>query len=277
MSGNVFAAGGALENSRVPSRTDKVLKGLLVVLAIILAVELVWLLGITPCMPFANIEIRGLAELSDEEVIARAGLAPDSSFVNFNSARAVGALEELYMVGEALVKKQFPDTLRIDIKPRKACAMAFAVYQGKTCPVFFDQEGVVFRIGAAEEELRTASEKLPIISGLVFENLKPGIRLPENLKPLLANLERINARSPLLLSLISEIRVHKKLYDGYELVLYPAHAPIRFRVGSELTEEMLRYIMLVIDVFKRRDVEIDEIDFRAGTASFTPKEARSGQ
>ncbi|MDR1430488.1 MAG: FtsQ-type POTRA domain-containing protein, partial [Spirochaetaceae bacterium] len=245
MSGNVFAAG--VESSRSQSRPDKILKRLLMVLVMILAVELVWLFGITPCMPFNHIEIRGLPELSDGEIIARAGIVSDSSFVNFNSASSARALEELYMVGEALVEKSFPDTLRVTLKPRRACAVAFAEYQGKISPVFFDQEGVVFRIGA-EGELRTLSEKLPIISGLVFENLRPGLRLPENLRPLLENLEGINTRNPLLLSLISEIRIHKKLYDGYELVLYPSHAPIRFRVGPVLDEEMLRYIMLVIDV-----------------------------
>jgi cell division protein FtsQ len=275
VSGDVFLAG--LGSARSPSRSDKILKGLLMVLAIVLAVELVWLLGITPCMPFNHVEIRGLPELGDAEIIARAGIASDSSFVNFNSQRAAAALEELYMVGEASVTKRFPDTLRIDIKPRKACAIAFAAYQGKAVPVFFDQEGVVFRIGAAGEELKALSEKLPIISGLVFEDLRPGIRLPEDLKPLLENLESVNSRNPLLLSLISEIRVHKKIYGGYELVLYPAHAPVRFRVGPELTEEMLRYIMLVIDVFRRQGVEVDEIDFRAGTASFKPKEVRSVQ
>jgi cell division protein FtsQ len=246
------------------------------VLGILLAVELAWLFGITPCMPFNHVEVRSFPGLGDAEVLARAGVASDSSFVNFNSARAAAALEELYTVGEALVKKRFPDSLSITIKPRRACAMAFAVSRGKTCPVFFDQEGVVFRVGADGEELKALSEKLPIISGLVFEDVKPGVRLPENLRPLLANLETINARSPLLLSLVSEIRIHKKLYDGYELVLYPAHVPIRFRVGPELTEEILRYIMLVIDVFKRQGVEIDEVDFRTGTASFQPKEARSG-
>ncbi|MDR0388678.1 MAG: FtsQ-type POTRA domain-containing protein [Spirochaetaceae bacterium] len=277
MSSDAFLAGEALENSRSPSRSDKILKRLLAVLAIILAVELVWLFGITPCMPFNHVEIKGLPELSDGELIARAGIAADSSFINFDSAGAASALEELYMVGEALVEKRFPDTLRISLKPRKACAVAFAAYQGKICPVFFDQEGVVFRIGAPEGELKALSERLPIISGLAFENLAPGIRLPENLKPLLGNLESINTRNPLLLSLLSEIRVHKKPYDGYELVLYPAHAPIRFRVGPELNEEMLRYIMLVIDVFRRQGVEVDEIDFRGGTASFKPKEVRFGQ
>ncbi|MDR1210992.1 MAG: FtsQ-type POTRA domain-containing protein [Spirochaetaceae bacterium] len=273
MSDNVFIAGA--ESARV--RSDKILKRLLLVLAIILAVELVWLFGITPCMPFNHIEVRGLPELGDAEVIARAGIVSSSSFVNFNSAAAARALEELYMVGEALVEKRFPDTLRVILKPRRACAMAFAEYRGKVSPVFFDQEGVVFRIGAAEGELQALSERLPIISGLVFEGLKPGLTLPENLRPLLENLEGINARNPLLLSMISEIRIHKKLYDGYELVLYPAHAPVRFRVGPELSEETLRYIMLVIDVFKRQGVEIDEIDFRTGTASFKPKEVRSVQ
>ncbi|QQO07402.1 cell division protein FtsQ/DivIB [Breznakiella homolactica] len=258
------------------SRMDKILKRVLILLAVVLGVELVWLFGITPCMPFSKIEISGIPDLDRALVIAQAGITPESTFINMNAGKAEQALESLYMVESAVVHKRFPDTLRITLTPRTAVALAFAEVNGRLTPVFLDRHGVVFKIGAHDRELKNLASSLPIISGLVFENLNLGTRLPALFKGFLGDLERISLNNPGLLSAISEIRVQKKLYDGFELVLYPAHTPVRLRVGNELNEDMLRYMMLVIDVFDRQGVDTEEIDFRTGTAAFKVKEASSG-
>jgi cell division protein FtsQ len=102
------------------------------------------------------------------------------------------------------------------------------------------------------------------------------MRLPPEFTPFLAALDRIRLSAPELLGAVSEIRVHQRPYDGYELVVYPAHHPVRVKIGAELNEEGLRYMMLVLDVLASRGIEADEIDFRTGTASYRTKEASSG-
>ena len=282
MSGDYVFSGDeqvAVGKSNV-SRSDKILKRVLFFLALILIVELIWLFGITPCMPFSRIDMRGLSNINginEELVIIHSGLSPQSSFVNTNTRKIQKALESLYMVESASVKKRFPDSLLIEMSPRTAVAFFVAPANGRLTPVFLDREGVIFSIGAISDDLKAMVYRLPVISGLVFENLRLGVRLPEMLKPFFYDLERINAYNPDLLAGISEIRIHKKEYDGFELVLYPVHSQVRFRVGAELNEEVLRYMMLVIDVLNDQGaVTEEEIDFRTGTASYKIKEVTSG-
>jgi cell division protein FtsQ len=90
-----------------------------------------------------------------------------------------------------------------------------------------------------------------------------------------AALEHLHDTAPELLAVLSEIRINRKAYDGFDLILYPSHNPVKVRV-SELNEDMLRYMMLVIDVFFSKDIPVEEIDFRTSTASYTVKEASSG-
>jgi hypothetical protein len=44
-----------------------------------------------------------------------------------------------------------------------------------------------------------------------------------------------------------------------------------------MNEETLRYVMLLLDVFKSNDSMPEEIDFRSGVASYIVKEAPSGE
>ncbi len=96
--------------------------------------------------------------------------------------------------------------------------------------------------------------------------------MPLFLNPLLADLARLRAQAPALLDSISEIRVVKRSFDGYELVLYPAYRSVRVRIGSQLNEDVLRYMMLLLDVLASKGIDTDELDFRTGTAAYRTKE-----
>jgi cell division protein FtsQ len=91
---------------------------------------------------------------------------------------------------------------------------------------------------------------------------------------LFERLETLNKNAPELLAIISEIRINHRTYDGYDLTLYPAHKGVRVRVNEDITEETLRYMLLMMDVLSAKSQSIEEIDFRTGTASY--KEAYSG-
>lgn len=259
-----------------PSRLDKRLKVLILVLSLILGVELIWLLGVTPWMPLSAVEVTGIPELERTAVLAQAGIDDRSSFMTVSAEASEYALESLHQVGSARVVKRFPDTVRITLEGRKAVAFSLAAVNGRIAPVFFDKQGVVFKIGQEAAGTDSIPSSLPIISGLIFEQASLGTRLPAMFNTLLADLEQIRDTAPELLRAVSEIHINRKLYDGFELVLYPVSYPVKVRLGRELKEDTLRYMLLLIDVFNAQGVEVEELDFRTGTASYTIKEASLG-
>ncbi|MDR1637884.1 MAG: FtsQ-type POTRA domain-containing protein [Treponema sp.] len=259
------------------SGVEKGLKALIIAATAILLLELVWLLAVSPCMPLTKIEVLLIPGMSREEILAAAGIGERSSYVSVNAAQAERSLENLYQVESARVIKRFPNAVKIVLIPRSAAGMSLARLDGRLTPVYFDRTGLVFKIGRGNDEMFRDLPQLPVISGLVFENPSLGTRLPALFGPLLSRLEAIRDVSPELLAAISEIRINRKAFDGFDLVLYPVHNPVRIRLEQDLNEASLRYVMLMLDVFASKHSEIEEIDFRAETASYKEKEAPSGR
>jgi cell division protein FtsQ len=258
-------------------KIEKGLKVLIIAAAAILILELIWLLAVSPCMPLAKIETLPFPGMSREEIIAAAGIGERSSYISVKTAQAERALQELYQVESARVIKRFPNAVKIVLIPRSAAGMSLARLDGQLAPVYFDRTGMVFKIGMRTDETAQDLPHLPVISGLVFENPSLGMKLPPLFGPLLSRLEAIRDSSPELLAAISEIRINRKAFDGFDLVLYPVHNPVRVRLEPDLNEASLRYVMLMLDVFASKHSEIEEIDFRAETASYKEKEALSGE
>jgi cell division protein FtsQ len=271
---SLFVEEAPVTEAAPPRSLDKWLRRLIALISVILGAELLWLFVITPMMPLSVVEISGIPGIDRGAVLAQAGISSASSYLTVDTAAAEAALAAMYQVESARVLKQYPDTVRIILTPRQAAVMTLATLDGRACPIYLDKFGVVIRIGAAG--LGAPSPALPLISGLVFEKPVLGTRLPALFEPFLKKLDQLNRTSPELLSAISEIRINKKPYDGFDLILYPAHRPVRFRLDPELNEDMLRYMILMIDVFTIQGVDAEEVDLRTGTASYTLKEASSG-
>jgi cell division protein FtsQ len=246
---------------------EKGLKTLIIAAASALILELLWLLVISPCMPLSRLEVNSFPGLDREEALRRAGIGERSSYISVNPRSAEKNLEDIREVESARVVKRFPNSVTISLVPRVAVAVAFDKIDGRQRPVYIDRHGVIFKTGKAG----ASSPQVPVISGL-----PPGETLPAIYLPLFNRLDRIRSADPRLLQTISEIRVNRKPFDGFDLVLYPAHSPIRVRLEPNLNEETLRYVMLMLDVFAERNQEIEEIDFRTETASYKLKEASSG-
>jgi len=265
------------ENSPVGAsyKMDKWLRRLILTVSIILGAELIWIFGITPLLPLSVVEVSGIPGLDRAAILEKAGIRAHSSYITVNPQEAERALKELYQVESAQVIKSYPDTLRIILEPRKPAAIALATVEGKPLPLLFDKNGVVIRIGKEIRELPT-TPLLPIISGLIFEQVAVGMRLPALFTSFLSNLDAINMAEPELLTAISEIRINPKSYNGFDLILYPVSSPIRVRVESELNVDVLRYMILMIDVLLQNGVAVDEIDLRTSAASYSIKEASFG-
>jgi cell division protein FtsQ len=256
------------------SRFSKGLKWLLIAVCLTLGAYLVWLLGITPFMPFYRISVTSLDSLSREAILGVAGVTAQSSFISTNTREAEKALKALPQIESVKIVKRFPDRLEISAEGRRALAVALTELDGKPAPVIFDSRGVIFHIGPAA--MGDGISELPLISGIDIARPVPGDRLPAALNTFLSDLETIRLNSPELLNTVSEIRLVRKSFDGFDLVLYPVHKKIRVRL-SALNEELLRYTLLMVDVLSAEEPEIDTLDFRSGLASYTLKEASSEQ
>jgi cell division protein FtsQ len=193
--------------------------------------------------------------------------------MTINALASEQALLALPVVRSARVVKRFPNRVELILEARRPAALAFVDGGGRTFPALIDGDGMVFSVG---REGFQSDEALPVISGLALEGVFPGMKLPRIYSSLFLNLETLARDAPELLATISEIRINQKNYDGYDLILYPVHRGVRVRVGQDINEETLRYMLLMLDVLSEKSPGIEEIDFRTGTASYTIKEAYSG-
>ncbi|MDR3276246.1 MAG: FtsQ-type POTRA domain-containing protein [Treponema sp.] len=253
---------------------ERWLKRLSMVIAGILGAELIWLVGISPFMPLSEIEVNGISELDRAQILSQVGISSRSSYITVDVQAVQRSLESLYQVESALVIKRYPGTLRIVLTGRKPAAQTLLNLDSRVRPVVFDRQGTIIRIGEKGMDIDAGAD-IPIISGLVFDQVYLGMRLPVLFDPLLARLEWVNAASPELLAAVSEIRINRKEYDGFDLILYPVYQEVKFRVESGLDEDVLKYMVLIMDVFNRTGVQVDEVDLRSGAASYIEKEVSS--
>jgi cell division protein FtsQ len=253
--------------TKPPAKAEKSIKKLIVIAAVIFAAELIWLFGVTPFIPFSTVEVQGFEGLERNDILQYAGINDGSSYISTNVREAQKKLEGHILVESAVVMKRFPDKLSIFINPRKAVAVALTNTASGQLPLYVDRHGLFFKY--AEGKLLETSP-YPILSG--FENPQLNMRLPSSLVPLSENLFGIASSSPQLLAAISEIRIESKTWDGYDLVIYPVHSSIKVRLENNLTEDVLRYMLLVLNVFENSSPMPQEIDFRSGMGSYRVKE-----
>jgi cell division protein FtsQ len=178
---------------QVHSRGDRKLKRILSVITFILGVELVWLFGVSPCMPLSKITISGIPGIDENAVLALAGIGKQSSFLTVNTKSAEEALLALPMVRSARVIKKFPNRVELYLENRRAAAMAFVATGERTFPALIDGEGMIFNVG---REGFIQNEQLPVISGLVLEGVYPGMKLPRMYNTLFARLETLTREAP---------------------------------------------------------------------------------
>ena len=269
------------ESKPVSRRFEKILRIFIIMAALVLAAELIWLLGVSPFRPLARIDISGLdligsAEIGRDEIIAMAGISPDSSFISVSAKEMESSLLRYSFLESVRVYKRFPDRVEIILEARRAVAVLMMQINGFTVPALIDSSGVIFEIGS---DRTSANFSLPVISGLIIEDPFPGMELHAVLVPLFREIEKISIGAPELLDVVSEIRINRRTANTYDLEIFPIHHRVRVRL-SELNEDILRYTLLMIDVLAR-DIHgfgeggITSLDFRSGIASYIPREAFS--
>jgi cell division protein FtsQ len=257
--------------TKSPGKVEKIIKRLFILAGIILTAQFIWLFGISPSIPFSSIEVHGFEGFGHNEILAWAGIGENSSFVTVNAMNTQKVLTSNLLVETARVTKRFPDKLSIFLEPRQPVASALVYINGRQLPLMIDRNGVFYKIG---DDI-TASN-LPVLSGFEFDNVPLGLRLPDSLKSLFESINSMSVNSPELLATISEIRIERKAWDRFDLVIFPVHSSIRVRLENNLSEETLRYMLLMLDVISSRPPVPEEIDFSSGMGSFKIKEAAYG-
>jgi len=261
--GSVNPGAGAKSSKKI----EKGLKRLLVIAAVIFIAEIIWLFGVSPFIPFSNIEVNGFDGFERAQVLTQAGINERSSFMSTNVREVRERLAANVLVESAVVIKRFPDKLSIFLIPRTAAAIALTTAGSRQVPIYVDRHGVFFKIAQRDFQ---ETQNLPVLSGI--ENPMINMRLPSGLVTLLDSISDISSSSPELLSAISEIRIERKAWDGYDLVLFPVHSSIKVRLENNLTEEALKFMFLMLNVFELASPAPDEIDFRSGMGTYKIEE-----
>jgi cell division septal protein FtsQ len=246
---------------------EKVLKKLLIVASVLLVGEMLWLFIVNPLMPFKHVEINAISGFDRQSLLALAGIQERSSFYTTNVQTVKTELQKLPTVSIVTVEKIFPDTIKLRIEERVTTALCTAVIGGKTRVLNIDKSGVVFKIDDSNDNINNYI----LLSGINVEPLFLGAKLPQQLLPLLSRIDTIQKSAPELLQAVSELHINRKENSMFDLLLYMQYSDAKVRVNPELTEEILRSILLLLDVLKYERRDVDILDFRSGTASYILK------
>lgn len=246
--------------------------------ALALGLALLACLAFMVALPFGQIrhyELVGAETLGLQDVLAWSGLPDRARWISSDPAAVANAVAANPLVAEASVSKRFPDTLVIRVREREALAVVYARGEsGRLEAHCVDSEGVVFAPAAGRPE----ANSLPVISGLEIRSLRYGLRLEAPFDGLLSSMHELSRNEPALLSALSEIRVVSKPGVPAELVVYPARYHLPVRMMPALSAELLKSMLLVLDVVEGKGLSanIRELDLRTDTFIYRTKEAISG-
>ncbi len=244
-------------------RAGRFLKGFIVLLVMFLAGEIVFHLLIAPKLSITEVTVSIDGGGDRTEIIAAAGLTGAPLYFQVDASMAVDGVEALPWVRSAEVQKVFPNAVTISVVERTPIAMALSESSVGSMPVLVDAEGILYAAGN-----HLATDDLPLVSGLRLSDYRPGARVDRRLTAFFEDLSRLKRESPTLYRLISEYRVIPRGEHDFEIVMYPVVPRVPVRVGNSVTAELIRTVVLVLDVVK--DEAPRELDFRSGNVVFRP-------
>ena len=275
-------AGRGAADSRLRARLRRAMRLVIATLVLMLALEAVFLLLLVPRMHLTTVHVATDLALSDAQVLAMAGLTGDEQFFSVDAAAIEARLEQNLLVSDASVSMRFPDTLRLDLTARTAAAVLLAPEaDGSPRTALVDREGLVFLAGVAPWGHQDAADA-PVLSGLTADLLQPGGRVPAPVRTVLADLHALSGSDPVLVTLISEIRLvpigqppsaaplaAEALVAGFDLLVFPIGFDTVLRFGSRLSEDRLAEGLVLLDLMRTRAAQrgvaaVAELDLRGG-------------
>ncbi len=255
------------ENRPVKKNNSKpvLLKFFISLFVIALIVEIIFYVLVLPSRSTAVVTISGCENLSAYEIKKISGLSENTKWIHINSSEISRSLILSPLIASATVEKEFPDRVLIKITERKPVAISFTEINGRTIPMEIDKDGVVFRIGAVSDV-----KNLPIVTGLTFVNPRAGMKINKQLSELFIQLDILQKKHSILVNEISEIKIEPGKYGGYDLRIFPVKTDFSIITSKLLTEDTLRYILLLIDVACDTGLNkiISELDIRGSSAIY---------
>lgn len=244
---------------------------LIVVLLLVLVGEVVFQFILAPRMVITSVVIdapRGFP-MTNEQIMAAAGFAGSLGYFSIDTGAAESRLARIPRIAEASVTKEFPGSLHIVLEERLPLAYSLISGEGGVVPLVLDKKGVVYSIGGGG-----IPKDLPVISGVRFPEIREGMRLPDPVIPFLEQLHRLSLEEPQLFGLISEVKFEKRGLSDYDVVIYPRGYQTRVRIGREISAELIKYILVVLDVTRREGINstLEELDFRSSRIVYRIRE-----
>lgn len=218
--------------------------------------------------------VDGMKNVLQKEILEALSLSEEVNLINADIPAMKARILANPKVASVNIGRAFPDKLMIRLEERRAVACVLVTEALGTRSVALDKEGVAF----AYMDTIASAGRLPVLSGIRFEQFSPGQRLPEYLRPLLKDIAELSELSPSPLEAFSEIRIEKISESEAELLLYPSGKNVPVRMPARLTRASLGSALLVLDILAGRQgaEKIEEIDFRTGTIVYRNKEAQAG-
>ncbi|MCL2704656.1 MAG: FtsQ-type POTRA domain-containing protein [Spirochaetaceae bacterium] len=268
--GEVYITDAKKEKNFAPKRKVITLT-LALFFVTLLILQIVFQLFIAPELAIKKIEIHcsNSFPLGNNDILKLAELEGNLFYFSINTAQVKNKLLQYSVIKTAEVKKIFPASLYIKVTERVPLGMALVNSGGKTIPVVFDEEGVIFEIGKSVSDYR-----IPVISGLKFTEIRLGLKLPEELIIYLSELKKLKESTPALFEQISELKFVNKNNSSYEVLLYPLNTRVRVRTENTINDNLIKQIFVVLDIIEKNGLEseMNELDFRSGQVVFKVKE-----
>jgi cell division protein FtsQ len=247
----------------------KILWGFIIILIIFSTAQIFFHFFIAPRVTIKNIIIKSDIPFTEQEILRIAGISRKEYYFLINTYEIQERLMTHPLVRTALVQKVFPDTITLRLKGREPLLIALVNINNKTVPVTIDEEGVVFQIADT-----VSNWNLPILSGLRFDSIEFGTKLPRDLIPFLKDFKRLSEKNPGLASLISEIKIIKTETGEFEYIIYPLNFPKGVLVGRKIDASSIKYIMLALKILQQEGMlhQVSDLDFRTGELVYKMKE-----
>ena len=258
--------------------TGRFLVSLGVGLTAIISVYLLGTLVVLPGLRISRLTVQADFPVERSDLLAMAGLQGDEHFFSLDTETVRRTLENHYLVKQATVEKSFPNQARITLTRRRPLATVISRNeQDGTRVGLVDEEGMLFSLPVtASAASQQAGFRIPVLSGILFQDLQRGMRLPEMVLPFLEDLQRLKMQAPQLFDLFSEFEIVPVRGGGFDVLLYLRAYPVPVRIEGSVDTELCTYVVMVLDALRTEGMlgAIEELDFRAGEIVYRRKEVQ---
>ena len=243
----------------------RVLKILVLALSAFLILDVVLYAVVFPCFSPAHVVFSGLKTISSNDVLRDTGMDFTTSWLSFDRKEFAARLASnpALDADSLVVEKKFPDQVLVHVSERMPVVVSLMNLDGRTRTVQIDKNGVVFSSAGFRN-----NGAIPLVTGLELEKVTEGFHIAPAYKPLLDQIIVLAETNPAYFSALSEIHVQPLASGSYELVMYPIHSRTRIITDRSLSEETLRYMLVVLDVIDSVDTDVEEVDMRYGSISY---------